>query len=217
MINLCIIDDDQRLAHQIRNELIDYPELNWVRTSDSGLAYLETLKTQPLDQFPDCILMDISMTQPDEGIQTTRLLYQLFPSIKVIMFTIADDDDRVFEAFKAGAVGYLLKNEKASFILQAIVEVVNGGALLSPAIAMKTIRYMTGHSEKKTEPLLNTFNLSERELEILRLISKGFRYQQIADQLFISNQTVKKHISNIFEKLHVHNKVEALNKSKDYL
>ncbi len=218
MINLCIVDDDLRLANQIRTDLIEYPELNWIKTCDSGLAYFKSLKTQqPPEELPDCVLMDISMRVPDEGIYATRLFHQQFPLIKIIIFTISDDDDRVFEAFRSGAVGYLLKNEKPPFIFKTIVEVMNGGALMSPGIALKTIKFLTGTLEKKIETLQTHPRLTEREMEILRLISKGFRYQQVADQLSISNQTVKKHISNIFEKLNVNNKIEALNKSREFL
>lgn len=213
MINLCIIDDDIRLANQIRDELMDYPELNWIKTYDSGLDYLQAMKGMRTDQLPHCILMDISMRMHDEGLQTTRQLQQKHPEIKVVMFTVADNDDQIFEAFKSGAVGYLLKNERPSFIVKAVVEVVNGGALISPGIAMKAIKFLSGMYDKKPERS-NDSRLTERELEILKLISKGFKYQQVADQLFISLQTVKKHISNIFEKLHVNNKIEALNKSK---
>src|SRR5215203_1649370 len=99
MIKLCIIDDDQRLANQIRKELMEFSELEWIKTCKSGFEYVKELKEMPADQHPDCILMDISMTSPDEGIQVTRLLNKLYPHVKVIMFTISDDDDRVFEAF----------------------------------------------------------------------------------------------------------------------
>lgn len=214
MINVCIIDDDQRLANQIKAELQHYPELGWIKTSESGLDYIHSLQNSSRE-VPDCILMDISMKVADEGILATRLAVERFPQIKIVMFTISDDDDRVFEAFKAGAVGYLMKNERPAFIFRAISEVMNGGALMSPAIALKTIKFMTGGHQQHEQH--DSFNLTERELEILRLISKGLRYQQIADQLFISDQTVKKHISNIFHKLHVNNKVEAIIKSKGLL
>jgi DNA-binding NarL/FixJ family response regulator len=217
MIKLCIIDDDPRLASQIKNALIDGPAIKWIKTFTSGLGYVESLSKQSLEEIPDCILMDVSMNFPDEGIRAAAILHEKYPQVKVIMFTISDDDDRVFEAFKAGAVGYLLKNENPEFILKAIEEVVKGGALLSPSIALKTIKFLSGTPERKPESIPNPSRLTPREIEILRLISKGLKYQQIADQLFISDQTVKKHIFNIFEKLQVSNKIEALNKSRELL
>jgi DNA-binding NarL/FixJ family response regulator len=215
MIKLCLIDDDPRLTNLIKKQLESSNELQWIKTSESGLRYVRSLEHQPLDQIPDCILMDISMDEPDEGIQATSILHLKFPQIKVIMFTMSDDDDHIFEAFKSGAVGYLLKNEKAPFILKAVIEVVNGYALLSPGIALKTILFMAG--SQKSEPQANASKLTERELEILTLIAKGITYNQIADNLSISNQTVKKHVSNIFHKLQVNNKVEAINKSRTFL
>lgn len=215
MIKLCLIDDDPRLTHLIKNQLEGSKELQWIKTSESGLTYVKSLEHQPLDQIPDCILMDISMDLPDEGIQATSILHLKFPQIKIIMFTMSDDDDHIFEAFKSGAVGYLLKNEKAPFILKAVMEVVNGYALLSPGIAFKTIRFMAGIQKSGLQA--NEYSLTGRELEILTLVAKGITYNHIAETLNISNQTVKKHVSNIFNKLQVSNKVEAINKSRALL
>jgi DNA-binding NarL/FixJ family response regulator len=214
VINLYIVDDDTRLATQIQQELGEHSEIGWIKTSDSGLAFVESLKGLRVDQHPACVLMDVSMSVPDEGIRATRLLHEQYPQIKIIMFTISDEDDLVFDAFKAGAMGYLLKNEKPAFILKAIVEVMQGGALMSPSIAVKTIRFLSSGKIEKPGYLQSYAALTERELEILRLIAKGYKYKEVADQLFISLHTVKKHISNIFEKLQVNNRIEALNKSK---
>lgn len=196
---------------------MEHSEIGWIKTRDSGLAFVESLKSLQVEQHPDCVLMDVSMSLPDEGIRATRLLHEQFPQIKIIMFTISDEDDLVFDAFKAGAMGYLLKNEKPAFILKAIVEVTQGGALMSPSIAVKTIRFLSSGQIEKPGYVQSHTELTERELEILRLIGKGYKYKQVADQLYISLHTVKKHISNIFEKLQVNNRIEALNKSKGLL
>jgi DNA-binding NarL/FixJ family response regulator len=154
----------------------------------------------------------------DEGIKATKLLHEQYPQIKVIMFTVAEDDSMVFEAFKAGSVGYLLKNERPEFIHKTIVDVSNGGALMSPGIAMKAIQFLSGMpTTQKTLPQEEKYNLSEREMEVLRLVSKGYTYEFIAGQLFISTETVKKHISNTFKKLQVKNKIEAINKAWEFL
>ena len=135
-----------------------------------------------------------------------------FPSTKVVMFTVSENDEDIFEAFKAGAVGYLLKNERPSFIYKTIIYVYRGGALMSPGVALKTIRYFT-KGEGASQPAKSAADLiSEREMEVLNLVAKGFPYKMIADQLFLSPDTVKKHMANIFRKLQVTNKVEALNK-----
>lgn len=219
MIKLTIIDDNVKLARELKRELNEFPDIAWINLSDSGVSYANSLHTLPADQVPDCILMDISMKRADEGIIATQLLHEQNDRIKVVMFTISDDDERIFEAFKAGAVGYLLKNEKPSFIYKTIVDVLHGGALMSPGIALKTIRLLTDSDTGITVAKKNIeeSNLTERELEVLRFIARGYTYQNIADQLFISVQTIKKHMTNIFRKLQVRNKIEAVNKTREFL
>jgi DNA-binding NarL/FixJ family response regulator len=219
MIKLTIIDDNVKLARELKRELTEFPDIAWINLSDSGIAYANNFRSLPEDQMPDCVLMDISMKRADEGIIATRLLHEQNDRIKVVMFTISDDDERIFEAFKAGAVGYLLKNEKPAFIYRTIVDVLQGGALMSPGIALKTIRLLTGGDATPAVAKKNNAesNLTERELEVLRLIARGCTYQNIADQLFISVQTIKKHMTNIFRKLQVTNKIEAVNKTRDFL
>ena len=212
MIKLTIIEDNVPLARQLRNELLEFPDFEKIELADSGTNYVSDLKKKP-GNVPDCVLMDISMKEVDEGITTCRLLKERFPSVKVIMFTIVDDDDFVFEAFKAGAVGYLLKNERPLFIYKTIKDVMHGAALMSPGIALKTIRLLTGENPKKgNSASAELETLSVRELEVLKLTAKGMTYQAIGDKLFISVETVKKHIVNIFHKLHVNNKISAVNK-----
>jgi NarL family two-component system response regulator LiaR len=214
-IKLAIVDDDQRLAKVLKQELLEYSEIESVSLFANGHSFLLNLQTQPADQ-PQVVLMDINMIQTEEGIYTTQKVHLLFPQIKVIMFTIAEDDEHIFEAFKAGAVGYLLKNEKPSFILKAIVDVYQGGALMSPGVALKTIRFLVPHAEGEKAEALD-FRLSDRELEVLRLVAKGHTYHSIGEQLALSAETVKKHMNNVFRKLHVRNKIEAINKSKQFL
>jgi len=215
-LHVAIVDDNQALAHALRQELIAYPELQEITIADSGLDFVKSMAQQN-QKFPDVVIMDISMRLPDEGIQATRLLHEMYPEIKVVMFTVAEDDGRVFDAFKAGAVGYLVKNEKPSFIYKTIVDVAAGGALMSPGIALKAIRFLTAEPVQKNKDTANSYHLSERELDVLRLVAKGNTYQMVAEQLFISLETVKKHLSNIFKKLQVKNKIEAINKIREAL
>jgi DNA-binding NarL/FixJ family response regulator len=217
MIKLAIVDDDLRLSSSLRDALIGLPEIVSIHTCDSGYKFMEALSAMiPLNR-PDVVLMDISMRLPTEGIDTTRYLKEKFPDLLIIMFTISDDDDHIFESFKAGAVGYLLKNESPVFIAKTIADVKNGDAQVSPGIARKMIRFFSLSQKEKSESsaLGNEYvfeMLSIRELEILELAAKGYTYQHIADTLFIASGTVKKHIRNIFEKLQVNNKIEALKK-----
>ncbi len=215
-IHLAIVDDDQTLAKTLKRELQEFPEIGSIVLSSSGFNFVSALTKE--SEQPDVVLMDISMGISDEGIQATRLLHDQCPNVKVIMFTVAEDDNLVFEAFKAGSVGYLLKNERPEFIHRTIVDVYNGGALMSPGIALKAIQFLSSLPlNKKKNDEADKFNLSDRELEVLRLVTKGYTYESIAGQLFISTETVKKHISNTFKKLRVRNKVEAINKTRDWL
>ena len=215
-IRVALIDDNLSLISSVRQSLLDFQDIGEVMLCTSGIDFINNISVGITAQ-PDVVLMDISMGYSTEGIQATKLLHELYPAIKVIMFTIAEDDERVFEAFKAGAVGYLLKNEKPDFIVRAIHDVMQGGALISPGIALKTIRFLTQQPPTELKEVSNRFQLSDRELEVLRQVAKGFPYKLIADQLSISTDTVKKHLTNIFKKLHVRNKIEAINKTKELL
>lgn len=211
MVKLAIVDDNLRIAHDLQRELAAMESIESVVIFSSGSSFLQSINTTT--PHPDVVLMDISMDVRDEGIYTTRLLHEKYPGIKVVMFTVSDDDENIFEAFKSGSVGYLLKNERIPFIHKTIIDVYQGGALMSPGVALKAIRYLSQENIIPSED----YRLSTRELEILKLISKGLPYKAIADQLFISAETVKKHVSNTFKKLQVKNKVEALNKVKSLL
>lgn len=212
MLRLAIVDDDMRVAYNLREALAQYPELSEITISDSGLEYARDLEMRGID-LPDVIIMDISMAQPDEGIQATRRIKHQFPSVEVIIFTISEEDESIFEAFKAGAMGYLLKNEDPAFIYKTILDVKNGGAQMSPSIARKAIHYLAppAKPEKFVEDEPSEA-LTARETEVLEYVGKGLTYPAIADQLNIATHTVKKHMMNVFHKLQVKNKIEALKK-----
>jgi DNA-binding NarL/FixJ family response regulator len=213
-LKIAIVDDDARLAKSLKSDLLNFAEIDSVITSTSGIKFAKELAQMSEAKIPEVIVMDISMGLADEGIQATRMIKQQFPHIDIIMFTISDEDERIFEAFKAGAMGYLLKNEPPAFILKTILDVKAGGAQMSPTIARKAIGFlMPATADKnKEQSTEEDKQLTVREIEILEKVAKGSSYQQIADQLFISVHTVKKHIAHIFEKLHVTNKVEAIRK-----
>ncbi len=216
MIKLAIVDDDEQLAKALKKELLEFSDIESIDISNGGIKFFKHLQQLLPEKRPQVIIMDISMGFPDEGIQATRLIKEAFPDIGVIMFTISDTDELIFEAFRAGAVGYLLKNERPSFILKTIIDVHNGGAQMSPSIARKAIAFLSPDFKKsklrKETP--EGAILSDRELEILGLVEQGLTYEDIAEKLTISANTVKKHMMNIFSKLQVNNKIEAIQKAR---
>lgn len=156
---------------------------------------------------PDIVIMDVNLPAIN-GIDCLRRMKRLCPDMRFIMFTINEDSDQVFEALSAGASGYLLKNTPHSEIPTALKELYEGGAPMSAGIAKKIITAL--HRQASSEP--EHFALSLRETEILHFLSKGFLYKEIGQRLGISTGTVRQHIHHIYEKLHVQNRTEALNK-----
>jgi len=152
--------------------------------------------------------MDIQMPIMD-GIEATRELKQKYPHIKVIVSTVFDEENYIMEAIMAGANGYLLKDERPEKLIEAIREGMDGGAPMSSSVARKALNLIR-YGVKDEEASEVNFNLTKRETEILEQLATGLNYNQIAENLFISPGTVRKHIENIYQKLHVHNKVEAV-------
>jgi DNA-binding NarL/FixJ family response regulator len=216
MIRIAIVDDNRSLAKSLKKDLSSYAEIDSIVIAASGEQFIHSLTVGEIEQ-PQVALMDISMNHASEGIETTKMLHILYPETKVVMFTVSENDDLIFEAFKAGAVGYILKNEQPEFIINTIREVYLGGAFMSPGIALKAIRFLAQQTPPDLKSVLNSFQLSEREMDVLREVARGFPYKLIADELMISQETVKKHMTNIFTKLQVKNKIEALNKMKEFL
>ena len=158
---------------------------------------------------PDVILMDIEMPGIT-GIEAVKLAKEKFPEVKILMETIFDDNDKIFNSICNGAEGYILKNTPPVQILSAIKEIYEGGAPMTPSIASKVLKMF------KNKPAENTseeFNLTEREKEILKWLIEGMSYKRIADTCFISIDTVSGHIKNIYKKLQVHSKSEAVAKA----
>lgn len=141
------------------------------------------------------------------GIQAVHIIRQKFPELKILMQTIFEDNDKIFQSILAGASGYILKTTSPSRMLDFIKETYEGGASMSPSVATKVLKIVQQQSPNFK---VNNFNLSEREKEILSCLVKGMSYKLIADSCFISIDTVRGHIRNIYEKLHVHSKGEAI-------
>ena len=158
---------------------------------------------------PDVILMDIEMPGIS-GIEAVKLAKEKFPAIKILMETIFDDNDKIFQSICNGAEGYILKNTPPVQILSAIKEIYEGGAPMTPSIASKVLKMF---KNKPSENTSEQFNLTEREKEILKCLVEGMSYKMIGESCFISIDTVSGHIKNIYKKLQVHSKSEAVAKA----
>ena len=161
----------------------------------------------------DLILMDIEMPVLN-GIETTEIVKQKFPHIKIIMLTVFDNDENIFNAIRAGADGYLLKEINAKDLHNGIIETLNGGAAMNPSIALKTLKLLRNPIDFNCKEAEEDIKLSEREIQVLEQLSKGLSYNLIAENLILSSGTIRKHIENIYKKLQVHNKLEAVEKAK---
>lgn len=203
-IKLALVDD-KPYNLQILHEKIDLKEHCTVLfEAVNGVDFIQQLKSA--SSIPDIVFMDIDMPEMN-GIEAVKIAKQLFPNVHFVMITIFDDDEKVFDAIQSGASGYLLKDESAAAIHRAIDDIViYGGAPMSPQIARKAFQLILQKSNATHE----AHPLSAREMDILKAIAEGKNYIAIADKLFISPHTVRKHMTNIYEKLHVHSKVEAV-------
>lgn len=162
---------------------------------------------------PDVVLMDIEMPGRT-GIEATKIITEKFPDVKVLIQTVFNDSDKIFNALCAGASGYILKTDPPLKQLQAIEEVYNGGASMSSAIAQKVMQFFVRKNVILVQPQETDFDLSIREKEILFLMMEGNNYRGIADQAFISYETVRTHVKHIYKKLHVASRSEAILKAK---
>ncbi|RDC64058.1 response regulator transcription factor [Adhaeribacter pallidiroseus] len=219
MVKIAIVDDNLLLRKNLELRLQSYPDLE-VQSFSSGLQFLEEIQKVTPDNLPEVVLMDIQMRSLD-GIETTYQAKVKFPGIEFIMLTVSDDDDTIFRAIQAGASGYLLKEEPASVIVQAILGTKTGEAYMSPVIAKKALNLLRAQSPNPIptgttlpEPLPD--NLSKREIEILELLTTGNSSQTISEKLFISTYTVQTHIKNIYQKLHVNTKWAAAKLATDH-
>jgi DNA-binding NarL/FixJ family response regulator len=212
-IPIAIVDDNSRNRLSLQEKINYTADLKVVLTAINGNHFLEQMKQLPESAYPSVVLMDIEMPEKN-GIETVRTGKQLYPNLNFLMLTVFDDDDKIFEAIKSGATGYLLKDEKLQVIIKYIQQLVEvGGAPMSPRIARKALGLLGKASLPEQEGDLtgqNECDLSSRELEVLKLTVDGYEYKAIAEKLFLSGHTVRKHIANIYHKLHVTSKAQAI-------
>jgi DNA-binding NarL/FixJ family response regulator len=169
----------------------------------------KNVEAEVQEQKPDVVIMDIDMPGCD-GIEGVRRIRQQDEQVKILMLTVFDDNKNIFEALKAGANGYMLKKTPPSRLLEAIQDVHQGGAPMTSSVASQVLQ-MFAKQNLQVKTVEN--NLSDREKEVLQLITNGYSYKMIAAEMFISVDTVRSHIKNIYEKLHVNSKSEAVAKA----
>jgi two-component system NarL family response regulator len=162
------------------------------------------------DLAPDVVLMDVRMPRVS-GIEATRRIAEAVPATKILMLTVSDEEDDLYDAIKAGATGYLLKEISIEEVATAIRAVVSGQSLISPSMASKLLSEFTSLAKRADErQSVPTPRLTDRELEVLKLVAQGMSNREIAGDLYISENTVKNHVRNILEKLHLHSRMEAV-------
>ncbi|MBC7744742.1 MAG: response regulator transcription factor [Flavobacterium sp.] len=208
-IRIAIAEDNSLALKVCIDKLSFYPEYKIVLKAFNGEELVGNIEKHQVD----LILMDIQMPGMG-GIECARRIKLNYPQIKILMLTTFDDDENIFQAIMAGASGYLLKEETAETLHEAIYDTLSGGAAMSPGIALKVLNLIKN-------PLANTpassdnFSLTKREVELLEHLKNGFSYEKIASNLSISYGTVRKHIENIYRKLQVGNKMDAVRKASN--
>jgi RNA polymerase sigma factor (sigma-70 family) len=207
IISVCIVDDNNELRSALQ-EIVSmspgYKSAGAMSTAADAIKKLPSIK-------PDVVLMDINLGAGDSGIDCVRELKPRMPDTNFMMCTVYEEDEKIFEALSAGASGYILKKTAPTKMLEAIRELYEGGAPMSSQIARKVVAAFQNRNTVH-EGNNNLDMLSNREKEILELLSRGLMYKEIAAELGISQETVRKHVYHIYEKLHVTNRVEAVNR-----
>lgn len=206
-IKLAIAEDNSFLLKVILDKLSLFSDIVVKFHAVNGQDFVEKLNKDPNVHL---VLMDIEMPKMN-GIEAVEIISQKYPQIKSIMLTVFDNDELIFKAIQAGANGYFLKEVDPPTLYQGILDTLEGGAAMTPSVAMKALKLL--RNPPNFEEPKEEITLTAREIEILEQAAKGLNYHQIGENLFISPKTVRKHIENIYAKLQVHNKLEAVQKA----
>lgn len=214
-IKIAIIDDKASNRHILKDKLLRHGQFEVSFNASDGREFMEKMKALGEQDLPDVALMDLEMPNMD-GVDAIAVGSCLFPSVKFVVLTIFDDEDKIFKAIKAGAVGYILKDESAEQIVEMLWQMhENGIGPLSPGIAYKILQLVQKNDlslpgKPVSQPQKNFFDLTQREREILQLLIQGLSFKEIGTKLSISAHTAKKHVMNIYTKLHVNSRAQAL-------
>jgi DNA-binding NarL/FixJ family response regulator len=207
-IRVCIVDDNPDLRSALEEILRMSDDNKCVGTMSNAKEALQKLPVLK----PDVVLMDINLGGGESGIDCVKQLKPQIPQTNFMMCTVYEENEKIFEALSAGASGYILKKTAPAKMIEAIRELYEGGAPMSSQIARKVVAAFQVKAETNKQNHEQLEDLSHREKEILEQLSKGLMYKEIAAELHISAETVRKHVYHVYEKLHVTNRIEAVNK-----
>lgn len=209
MIRLAIAEDQPLSMKALQQKLNGCDEIEVVYWAQNGRDLINFLED---DQAVDIILMDIEMPVMN-GIDATALIANKYPQIKIIMFTVFEDEDHIFLSIKSGASGYILKEVSAGKLREMITDTMDGGAAMTPSIALKALHFL--RNETLQPKVIPQVHLSKREVEILKHLTNGLSNKIIAEMLFISAFTVKRHVENIYQKLHAKNRISLIHNARN--
>lgn len=209
MISIAVVDDQRIMRIGLNEKLRADNGLQLLFLAENGEVFLEEMKSRKPEDRPQLVLMDIDMPGLN-GIETVSIAKTIYPTVEFIMLTVFDDDDKIFEAIRAGATGYLLKDESTQTLIQSIKDVVEFQSVpFSPIIARKALQLFAKAQLPGNEISVEN-PLSERETEVLNGLVNGLDYKEIAEKMIVSPNTIRNHIANIYKKLHVTSKVDAV-------
>jgi DNA-binding NarL/FixJ family response regulator len=205
-IRVVICDDHALFRRGLSMVLESEPGIEVVGEAEDGEAVVQAVE----ELAPDVVLMDVRMPKLS-GIEATKAIAESAPTTRIVMLTVSDEEEDLYEAIKAGAAGYLLKEISIEGVAEAIRSVVSGQSLITPSMASKLLAEFSNLSKKaEARQAVPTPQLTSRELEVLKLVAQGMSNKEIAAELYISENTVKNHVRNILEKLHLHSRMEAV-------
>jgi DNA-binding NarL/FixJ family response regulator len=210
-MRIAVVDDKSVNRNTVKQKLRVYEDVAVCLEAGDGEDFLAQLKELPFEEQPQLVLMDLDMPVMD-GIETIRRTSAAYPEMRFIVLTIYEDTERIFEAIKAGANGYLLKDDRATQIMDAITNVMEfNGVPMSPSIARKAMELLMQLPKPELKKEEADLGLSNREMDILKALASGDTYNQIGEKLFISPLTVRKHVANLYAKLHVSSRAQIIN------